>query len=176
MEQAFTMYNKFMSKVIFGLTVILICVLGAAIYFDILDEKTEQTESSLSSVSEKTYKENGYVLVEIGDAVVQAEVAETAVEVTTGLSGRETLPEDTGMLFVYDEADYYAYWMPNMNFALDIIWLNADFLVIDITRNATPESFPKKFKPSKPAKYVLEVPSGYTQKKGIQIGTQAVLR
>lgn len=167
-----------MKKVILILSIILLFVLGIAIYLDIYSEKdqVQTTATFTETISEITYKNEGYVVVKVGDAVVQAEVSKTQIEIATGLSGRETLDEGKGMLFVYSEPDYYGYWMPNMNFALDIIWLSADFVVVDVTENVTPESFPQTFKPLLPAQYVLEVPSGYAQKMNINIGTQAVLQ
>lgn len=76
------------------------------------------------------------------------------------------------MLFVFDRADYHSFWMKDMNFAIDIIWIDESKKIIDITRNAEPESYPNIFKPRLPVRYVLEVTSGWSKENNIQIGAQ----
>jgi len=115
------------------------------------------------------------VLLDVGDATIHAELALTNEEKTQGLSGRSSLPKDTGMLFVYTRSDIYKFWMPNMNFALDIVWFDSNFMVVDISRNVTPESFPETFSSRIPAQFVLEVGAGYAAEKGIEVGQVALL-
>ncbi len=135
-------------------------------------------ESHLSDyiAQEQEFNPAQGVILEIGNAVVETELAVTYEARTIGLSGRDTLPDNTGMLFVYDQPDYYQFWMPDMHFSLDMIWFDTNFSVVDITRNATPESFPQKFTPKAPAQFVLEVPAGYAQEKGIEVGMNASIR
>lgn len=76
------------------------------------------------------------------------------------------------MLFVFEKADYHSFWMKDMKFAIDIIWIDEDKKITDITHNATPGTYPEIFKPSLPAKYVLEVMSGWIEKNNIEIGMQ----
>ena len=109
----------------------------------------------------------------LGDAVISAKVANGDVERSKGLSGVEKLKNDEGMLFVYREDGLHGIWMKDMKISIDIIWLNKDKKVVYIVKNAQPESYPKTFKPKKFARYVLEVPAGYTTEKKITIGTPA---
>lgn len=111
----------------------------------------------------------------IGDAEIVLLLARTPAERTRGLSGRERLAEGQGMLFIYEREDRYGFWMPDMRFSIDIIWLDADMRVVDVKENATPESYPEVFEPKAPALYVLEVPAGYAAKYGIVEGVQGVL-
>lgn len=60
--------------------------------------------------------------------------------------------------------------MKDMNFALDIIWLDADKKVIDIAYNVKPDTFPDSFCPKQPAQYVLEVNAGVAGERGLQVG------
>lgn len=101
---------------------------------------------------------------------LNVEVVETADEMVRGLSGRTGLAEDEGMLFVYDEPGLYSFWMKDMKFPIDIIWIDENFEIIDITKNVRPDSFPQTFQPQKLAQYVLEVKVGFSDKNNIEIG------
>src|SRR3989344_9082121 len=59
------------------------------------------------------------------------EVADSEVERAQGLSGRKVLAEQTGILFVFPTAEQHAFWMKDMNFALDIIWLDKNWKIVD---------------------------------------------
>lgn len=110
----------------------------------------------------------------IGEMKIAVEIADTETERARGLSGREALAENSGMLFVFDTTDYHNFWMKEMNFPLDIIWLDDNWRVIDITANISPKDFPTTYQPRLPARYVLEVNSGFTTNHQITIGTQTV--
>ncbi len=104
--------------------------------------------------------------------VIQIEVARTPEQKQQGLSGRQSLPNDGGLLFVFDEPGQQQIWMKDMNFPIDIIWIAEDYRVIDITKNLTPDTFPERFTSSEPAQYVLEVNAGYSDELNIQIGDE----
>jgi hypothetical protein len=112
----------------------------------------------------------------IGDTTINAELVQSLVDITKGLSGRASLPDGQGMLFVMPYSAQHKFWMPDMHFAIDIIWFDETFKVVDVTDNVTPESYPKTFMPRTPALYVLEVPTGYAAAHTIKAGEQAVLR
>ena len=57
----------------------------------------------------------------IKSAVIEVELAMSDVKKQLGLSGRSNLPEDKGMLFVYDKPNFYSFWMKDMLFPIDII-------------------------------------------------------
>jgi uncharacterized protein len=117
-----------------------------------------------------------YMMLNIHGVEVRAEVVDTPKDRNTGLSGRESLAEGKGMLFIFEDVDTHSFWMPDMRFALDIIWLDENMKVVYIKENATPESYPELFIPSTPAKYVLEVPSGFSKEEGINVGDQAIIQ
>ena len=114
----------------------------------------------------------------IGEARIRVEVATTTAAVRKGLSGRPGLEEDEGMLFIFPVADIYRFWMPDMNFPLDIIWI-MDGVVVDISRNVSNEFDPAKpvfYSPREKATQVLEVNAGYAERHRIEIGDRVVLR
>ena len=102
---------------------------------------------------------------------VQAEVADTESKRQLGLMFREGLAENQGMLFVFEEEGRHSFWMKNMKFPLDIIWIDEDWRVVQIKTNVQPckdscESITAQAK----AKYVLEVNAGFAGRNKIKIG------
>jgi uncharacterized membrane protein (UPF0127 family) len=96
-----------------------------------------------------------------GDAYTLEVVRNRAARMQ-GLGGRENLASSTGMLFVFPESGYHSIWMKEMNFAIDIIWLNQELQVVDVKRNALPESYENRttYSPRQEARYVIELPAG----------------
>ncbi len=108
--------------------------------------------------------------VEIGGQVLNIDLALTSEIQERGLSGRTELKENEGMLFVFPQPGQYAFWMKDMNFPLDIIWIGEDLKVVYIQKNALPESYPESFSPGKNAKYVLEVSTNFADKNNLKEG------
>ena len=106
----------------------------------------------------------------LDNAKIRIELADTPEERIKGLSGREKLDENSGLLFVYEELGIYGIWMKDMNFSIDVIWLDKDYRVIDIASDVQPDSFPEVFEPGAPALYILEVNAGFAQRNGIKTG------
>lgn len=108
--------------------------------------------------------------VQIAGQNIRVDLAITSETHEQGLSGRASLAGDSGMLFVFEYPDKYAFWMKDMNFAIDIIWLNENLQVVYIKDNVLPSSYPEIYQPEEKAKYVLEVVSGFTEKNNLKIG------
>lgn len=108
--------------------------------------------------------------VTIGTSLVSVDVADTPALREQGLSGRKSLCADCGMLFVFETPGLYGFWMKEMNFPIDMVWVSADKKVVSITKSATPASYPNVFRPSSPVLYVVELPNGYAELHHIQIG------
>lgn len=116
-------------------------------------------------------------MIRIGSINIPVEVAETETAREKGLSGRPSLDKDKGMLFIFSKPDFYQFWMPDMNFPIDIIWIN-DGKVVGITPNVSNDFDPKNpriYSPPQPAQYVLEVSAGFSTEKNIKIGDAVVL-
>jgi len=110
------------------------------------------------------------VWIKIGDTRLKVDLADTYKERTLGLSGRKDLKEGEGMLFTFEEEGVYGFWMKDMNFAIDIIWIDRDGRVLSIEKDVKPETFPTIFTPLGKIKYVLEVPSLFSDMAGIEVG------
>lgn len=122
----------------------------------------------------KDQKSNEYKFVKIAGQKVKVDLAVSETEKEKGLSGKSSLGENEGMLFVFNTEDKYPFWMKDMNFPLDMIWLNKDLKVVYVKKEVLPESYPKTFIPSENAKYVLEVPAGFSEKNNLQVGDSAL--
>ncbi len=105
---------------------------------------------------------------------LEVEVANTMASREQGLSGREKMKDSEGFLYVFDKPGRYGFWMKDMTFPLDIIWINESGLVVDIERDVTPESYLKKktFINQSEATYVLEINAGMAQKFGLYLGSK----
>jgi len=147
----------------------LISVLGIGYLFqpeNALDQPTTDTKSE--SVDFLPFNvpgsENEYSL----------EVALSPEAQRTGLSYRESLADNTGMLFIFNELDNHGIWMKDMNFNLDILWVDENKQIVYLKQAVTPESFPDIFTPNKPAKYVIEMSSGFISNENLQVGDKLV--
>lgn len=113
---------------------------------------------------------NNIKYIKIAGKILKVDLALTPQKQEQGLSGRNKLNEDEGMLFVFDHVDKYSFWMKDMNFPIDIIWIGEDLSVVYIKKNALPESYPETFTPNQNAKYILEVSSQFSEKNNLKEG------
>lgn len=106
---------------------------------------------------------------------VLVEVAENDYERAKGLMYREDLPENQGMLFIFNEAKERNFWMKNTPVSLDIIFVDADLKIIKIHKDTTPFST-TNYSSHLPAMYVVEVRAGFSERYQIFEGNKIKLR
>ena len=123
-----------------------------------------------NSVTNKIIRHTRIIKTPNGE--IRTEVADTKSSRELGLSGRQKMEDNEGLLFIFDTPGRYGFWMKDMLFSLDIIWINKDGVVVEIERNVKPESYPKAFINASPATYVLEINEGEAEKKGLFIGSK----
>ncbi|MDP3779263.1 MAG: alpha/beta fold hydrolase [bacterium] len=120
---------------------------------------------------------------EIGfaDTTVMAEVADTVDTRARGLSGRRSLPEFNGMLFVVNDPSQAGIWMKEMQFPIDILWIK-DGIVIDMQENAlvpapgAPKDSLPIYRTLAPADFVLEVNAGFSSAHHVRIGDRVSIK
>jgi len=111
----------------------------------------------------------------INTTVVRAEVADSQEEITQGLSGRTVMsanPNIQGMLFILPERKIPTFWMKDMQFPLDFIWIDKQ-LVVDVSENIPVPDNGKPlniYSPQYPVTHVLEVPAGFVKERNIKVG------
>lgn len=114
--------------------------------------------------------------LQVGSNFLTVEIASNAKTWEKGLSGHQPLAENTGMYFVFPQLHIPLFWMKDMTFPIDIIWLKDD-TIADFTLNAAvPEgSNLPTYSPHSPVNRVLEVPAGYVENHGLKIGDSVTL-
>lgn len=119
-------------------------------------------------------REHSRFTVTIGESKVYVTVSNTPISRAQGLSGTTSLEPDTGMLFVFEEPGLYGFWMKEMNYSIDMLWLDREKKIVHIESNVLPSSYPQIFISKTAAQYVLEVPAGFVSKNLVNIGDFAV--
>ena len=112
--------------------------------------------------------------LKINSVVFTGEVAEDEAIRFKGLGGKEVLGVFEGMLFLYEKADRYQFWMKGMTFSIDILWIKAGVLV-DITKDVLPTGILKTYQPRVAVDKVLEVNAGTCARFGIKKGQSICL-
>jgi len=109
--------------------------------------------------------------ITVGDSSFKVELATTLETRTRGLSNRAALPQNNGMLFAFNKPGTYGFWMKDMKFPLDIIWI-ADRKVAGFEKNVQPAgNNPKNtYFPPTPVTEVLEINAGLVDSLGIKAG------
>ncbi len=124
----------------------------------------------------------GYALVNamrvpapVGERGMHFDIVRTIADQERGLSGRPTIPDNYGMLFVFTKADRYGFWMKDMLTSIDIVWLADDGTIVKIDSSVAPSTYPNAFYPPVPVHYVLETRAGYAAAHGWEIGSKVML-
>jgi hypothetical protein len=107
-------------------------------------------------------------------STVRVELATTPAEQAYGLMGRTSLPEGRGMLFVHDGATRHAYWMYHCKIGLDIVWMDGNHRIVEMSPNTPPCRGKSTTCPSYGGKvasqFVLELPVGSISKHHLAVG------
>ena len=110
----------------------------------------------------------------IGEKTVKADISDNDCKRQLGLSGRESLGNDEGMFFVFDKIGSYGFWMKDMKFPIDILWINEELTLIGIEKNVQPSTYPQSFGANYIAKYVIELPALFSDKNNLKIGDKII--
>ena len=111
-----------------------------------------------------------FIQAEIRDLSMQVFIADDPQERVDGLSVFNALNENQAMVFIFDEPGIHRFWMKDMQFPIDIVWLDSDARVVFIKTDAQPSNYPESYGPESETHYVLEFVSGFTKKYDIQVG------
>ncbi|MEK7612078.1 MAG: DUF192 domain-containing protein [Patescibacteria group bacterium] len=115
--------------------------------------------------------------VTVRSQIFAVEIADTVEKQAKGLSERDALPENRGMVFLFTEKASYPFWMKGMRFPLDIIWIS-DGKVVGVHKNLPPDdsAFPELYYPPGPIDTVFEINAGIAEAIGIQEGDKVEIR
>ncbi len=120
---------------------------------------------------------NGYrqVNVTVNGLVLVADISVTNEQRTKGLSIKDGLAENEAMLFVFGNEAEHRFWMKDMKFPIDIIWIDSEKTIVHIEHNLQPCAsgvLCTTYKPDNDSLYVLETVGGFAEKYGIVKGTR----
>lgn len=135
----------------------------------------EQQENIISE--EISSGSKGYLQanVTVNGLVLVADISATNEQWTKGLSVKDSLAENEAMLFVFGNEAEHRFWMKDMKFPIDIIWIDSNKTVVHIEHNLQPCNsgvLCTTYKPNDDSLYVLETVGGFAEKYGIVKGTQ----
>ncbi len=149
-------------KVIIALFALLLLIVGGIVFL-----QSNQIGISLPFTKTATATINNHKFVLL--------IAKSAKEKEIGLSEKTALPQDTGMLFPFEKADYYSFWMKNMKISIDIIYINKNKIVA-IYENLKPPATNQEnipiFKPEEVSNAVLEINAGLSKKYNFKKGDE----
>ena len=132
--------------------------------FTVLPEKSYRAEPSAGNNA-------GCAGLRIKENCLAMEVADTNQARIKGLSERDGLPANSGMLFVFESPGEQCFWMKDMRFDLDIIWTNDAKHIVKIEPDVSPDTYPKSFC-GDDTLYVLEFDAGFAVKHGLKVGDE----
>ncbi|WP_418500510.1 DUF192 domain-containing protein [Flagellimonas sp.] len=132
-----------------------------------------ETKQALKTETVSFTKEGKLSILTTGTDSLKAkfdiEIAETDYETETGLMYRQSMEESQGMLFIFPNVSARSFYMKNTEFPLDIIYIDEAMKIVSYQKNAKP--YDESSLPSNvPAKYVLEINAGLSDKLGLQVG------
>ncbi|HRY62842.1 MAG TPA: DUF192 domain-containing protein [Candidatus Paceibacterota bacterium] len=112
----------------------------------------------------------------IANTTISAEIADNECKRALGLSGRMSLDGDRGMLFKYEGEGSRGIWMKDMNFPIDILWLDKDLNIVGMEWSVSQNTYPKIFGEEYVAEYVLELPVGFIAEHGVATGGSILIK
>ncbi|MBI4197815.1 MAG: DUF192 domain-containing protein [Chloroflexi bacterium] len=133
---------------------------------------TPQTSGEQAASAPQTATANGFSF--------RLEVADTDEARRQGLSGRASLAQDAAMLFVFPQEAYWSFWMKEVAFPLDLVYINGDGFIVSVhtmdPQLGVPESQLKRYASPQPAKYALEINGGLATALGLEPGVRVELK
>ena len=149
------------------------------VIFSILSSQSYASElqdsNKISGNNFDFYPQYKKTSISINGFKVLLALASTDEQRIKGLSGLEKLNESEGMLFLFDQPSKQGFWMNEMKFPIDIIWLDSNSRVVHIEKNLKPCTLFMAchvYSPQVDSLYVLELRSGFTNDHSINNGTK----
>lgn len=175
----FAMQKKYL--IFSGALIVIISIFALLVFTNfrqsLIDSFFFTDNPSVKSLSPSPAPDKNYQpdQIKIGSAIVTIELADSEEKRTKGLSGRESLPEDQGMLFVFSNPDRYSFWMKEMKIPLDIIWIINGKVIgyeenVSIPVEGVADASLPLYTPPEAVIAVLEVNAGFVKDNQIKIG------
>jgi len=151
------------NKLLITIPAIVVAVIGAVVFG--VNMISDSADYEIIDVGEQSFYSN---TIKLDGTLVDVHIADTIVKRNRGLMFEEQLPDNQGMLFIYEAPGNYSFWMHNMKFALDIIWFDDKGNVVHIKQSIPPcntePEYCKVYDPGTDALYVFEATAGFVDK------------
>lgn len=157
----------------FKLGIALACVLGGGLVVWFLTPPTPTIPLAAPATPRADFEP--LVPITLGGVELYASVADSPLERQKGLSRTTALPADIVKLFVFPREDLWSFWMKEMLYSIDIIWLDGAGTIVHIESAVSPETYPNSLTPVGKAQYVIETNAGFAQAQNIQVGDRVQL-
>lgn len=130
-------------------------------------------DSSFDNVRELVFTNEVSFYTSAGDSIstIEVAIADDDNSRSAGLMNVRNLPEESGMLFIFDDEAQRSFWMENTPLSLDILFVNSEMEIVRIHQNTSPYSR-ENILSEEPAQYVVEVNAGYTVRRDITEGAR----
>jgi uncharacterized protein len=140
------------------------------------DNTNNNTNPILKAIEEGLSADNEYLKakVTVKGFELNADVPITSELMVKGLAVKNQLKESEAMLFVFEESAQHSFWMKDMKFPIDIMWLDSDGKVVHIEQNLQPcvsVLTCTSYSPDIDSQYVLETVAGFSQRHNTSVGT-----
>lgn len=139
----------------------------------VVSTTTSNTNSASLYPPPSLGEEQGIVAIE--GQTIYTDLAQNTAQQELGLGNRPSLGAHQGMLFIFPTDDIHEFWMKDMSFSIDMVWMSADGTIIYIQPNVAPSTYPDAFGPNEVSRYVLELPANFAANNGIKVGDKATL-
>ena len=123
------------------------------------------------SLRDRTMQKNVKINISINNYTLLADLSITYEQILLGLSNKSSIKENEGMLFVLNPSSRRGFWMKDMKFPIDVIWLNENKEIVHIKKSLEPcvANCPVYY-PDRESKYVLETVAGFADKQNLKVG------
>jgi len=154
------------------ITVVVVTAFLLANFYSPRKSRPVHEQPVSSTASAPSFRHDGSLRIIRDQAepiTLDIEIADSEKERTQGLMYRHHLPENAGMLFIFDRDELRSFWMKNTFISLDIMFIHSSGEIVSIQKYTQPGST-YSVPSEKPAKYVLEVNAGFTDRYDINPG------
>lgn len=156
-----------LQKFLVGVGVVAVCALIAVAFFFYYMHRTNAIIQTGPLPDFPNYRAK---TIRIDGQQINVAIADTPQLQELGLGNRDGMGADEGMLFIFQQDSEYAFWMKDMYFSIDMVWISSASKIVYIASNVSPQTYPEDFAPTSPARYVLELHAGYAQAHGFKVG------
>jgi len=154
--------------------IILVIIAGVSAALIVGDTKPKKSTGVTQNTGCGPYRHDGELTINRTRIFVEA--TKSQAEFTKGLGGRPCIPDDQGMFFAFQNPGQYKFWMKDMKFPIDILWINTEHRVAGIELNVSPSTYHSKYPffendQDHPAQYVLELKANKARDLKVDLGT-----